>query len=263
MCIIIYKPAKATLKKETLKTAFENNPDGAGFMYQSNLLEAPKMQKGFFDFDKFYEAYEKVAESDKGYNIAVHFRIATHGAVNSLNCHPFIVKESVEKTISEKGQYSSLFMQNGVIKSISVNKKDKYSDTCNFTYKIMSKIKTLTSMKIKDILETIESPSRFCLMQEGRKPLLIGSFKKDGGVSFSNESYKEIKTAISYPTTFETYLLAFEDCDAKDIRDIETELKDDQCGIIDAYNVGDVTFFETNYLPIREKIAGKEFRCYR
>ena len=32
MCIIIYKPAKATLKKETLKTAFENNPDGAGFM---------------------------------------------------------------------------------------------------------------------------------------------------------------------------------------------------------------------------------------
>jgi len=55
MCIIIYKPAKATLEKETLSRYSGNNPDGAGFMYQSDLLEAPKMQKGFFDFDKFYK----------------------------------------------------------------------------------------------------------------------------------------------------------------------------------------------------------------
>ena len=204
MCIIIYKPAKATLKKETLKTAFENNPDGAGFMYQSDLLEAPKMQKGFFDFDKFYEAYEKVAESDKGYNIAVHFRIATHGTVNKDNCHPFKISSDIADTVLFNGRADSLIMHNGIISSIMTPRNLPYSDTMNFIAKILCWMKDLKSKDLIEVLENLESYSKFCIMRRGFDPILAGLFIEDRGIFYSNSTYK-----YSYVNTFQnckTYL---------------------------------------------------------
>ena len=262
MCIIIYKTKYTKLKKETLKTAFENNPDGAGFMYQSDALEVPKMKKGFFDFNEFYDAYKLIADQQR-YNIAIHFRIATHGAVNSLNCHPFIVTNKVEDTISESGVYDSLFMQNGVIKSISVNRKDKYSDTCNFTYKIMSNLKTLASTKIKDVVEAIEPASKFCLMQKGRTPLLIGNFTKENGICFSNESYKTVKTLSNYSYVEDSYLLEFKGLTTDEIKEVQEELNKHMCICKDFYDVSDFTFFEVTYLPLTRTLAGKTFKCYR
>lgn len=260
MCIVIYQPKGKTVPKKVLKTAFKNNPDGAGFMCQKGK-EAPYMEKGFFNFEDFYKAYKPFSKGN--YNVAIHFRIATHGAVNSLNCHPFIVTNKVEDTISESGVYDSLFMQNGVIKSISVNRKDKYSDTCNFTYKIMSNLKTLASTKIKDVVEAIEPASKFCLMQKGRTPLLIGNFTKENGICFSNESYKTVKTLSNYSYVEDSYLLEFKGLTTDEIKEVQEELNKHMCICKDSYDVSDFTFFEVTYLPLTRTLAGKTFKCYR
>ena len=97
MCIVIYQPKGKQVQKAILQKAFENNPDGAGFMVQKDK-EAPYMMKGFFDFDKFYKSYLPFSKGD--YNVAIHFRIATHGTVNKDNCHPFKISSDIADRFS-------------------------------------------------------------------------------------------------------------------------------------------------------------------
>lgn len=266
MCIIIYKDKVATIDKETLRTAFKNNPDGAGFMAQTDQLEKPVLKKGFFNFDDFYAAYEEFANSPKGYNIAVHFRIATHGAVNKLNCHPFVVDSTPKGTIRYEGQHPAIFMQNGVIKSITTNKNDKYSDTCNFTYKIINNLVTLKSAKIKSIVESLEPNSKFVLMQEGRQPLLMGVFTTDKGVKYSNTSYKP--RTYTYTGTYNystlSFLLEIKGAINKvDEENVKKELAKNSCQVNDSFIIGDTLFAEVSFIPAMEKIAGFTFNCYQ
>ena len=52
MCIIATKPKDISISKETLKNCFDNNQDGAGFIFaHDNIL---KIRKGFFTFEKFW-----------------------------------------------------------------------------------------------------------------------------------------------------------------------------------------------------------------
>ena len=83
MCIAIYKPEGKIISKATLQECYDSNPDGAGFMYnQSKKLH---IEKGFFSFDSFYDAYKK----HENKQAVIHFRIKTHGKIDTANCHPF------------------------------------------------------------------------------------------------------------------------------------------------------------------------------
>ena len=82
MCIAIFKPEGKILTRAALFNSYTSNRDGAGFAYVKDGEVC--IQKGFFTFDKFWEAFQPFQELQ----CVIHFRIATHKAVNGHNCHP-------------------------------------------------------------------------------------------------------------------------------------------------------------------------------
>lgn len=188
MCIVIYQPKGKTVPKKVLKTAFKNNPDGAGFMCQKGK-EAPYMEKGFFNFEDFYKAYKPFSKGN--YNVAIHFRIATHGAVNDRNCHPFVIADNIEDTIMMKGQVDNLIMHNGIIWSLRTPYNAPYSDTMNFTVNVLHPLKDLKGEVIKELLQNIESTSKFIIMRKNLEPVLAGSFHEENGIYYSNFTYQQ------------------------------------------------------------------------
>ena len=65
MCIAIYKPENVEIPKETLETCFENNPDGAGYMFAED--KKLHVRKGFFDMDKFWNSYKRNKNKQNSY----------------------------------------------------------------------------------------------------------------------------------------------------------------------------------------------------
>ena len=127
MCIAIFKPKSKSIKKKYLKTSFNENPDGAGFLYVEN--NRITIHKGFFTFSEFWSAYSKL--NTVNLPMIIHFRIATHGTIDSENCHPFIVN-------NELG-----FAHNGII---DIKTKGNESDTSAFNRRILKKIENLPYM---------------------------------------------------------------------------------------------------------------------
>lgn len=122
MCIIVCKPAGVSLDKELWNNCFDNNDDGAGIMYADDNKIV--VDKGHFDFDKLYEAIEKLTEKD----IVVHFRAASPGMIiNSDNTHPFFWENG--KVFSKDGnalRYQWAMCHNGRLRW---NHTEKKSDT--------------------------------------------------------------------------------------------------------------------------------------
>ena len=66
MCIIVYKPIGIDLPdKKTLETCFENNPDGAGFMYRKG--REIRIRKGYMNFLSFYRALRNIRQVNGGF----------------------------------------------------------------------------------------------------------------------------------------------------------------------------------------------------
>jgi glutamine amidotransferase len=116
MCIAIYKPKNKIISEATLQECFRSNRDGAGFMYVEK--KELKIQKGFFTFQEFYNAYKEHETKQ----CVIHFRIKTHGPVAEENCHPFQVNQSLG------------FVHNGIISGFG---SVEHSDTRDFNAKIL------------------------------------------------------------------------------------------------------------------------------
>ena len=116
MCIAIYKPENVEIPKETLETCFENNPDGAGYMFAED--KKLHVRKGFFDMDKFWNSYKR----NKNKQAVIHFRIKTHGKITKSNCHPFNIHNGLA------------FVHNGIITGYG---NDATSDTKEFSRKML------------------------------------------------------------------------------------------------------------------------------
>jgi len=177
MCIAIYKPADVIINKETLAQCFKANPDGAGFMFTEN--KELHMQKGFFTFDEFWNAYEPHKEKQA----AIHFRIKTHGKIDTNNCHPFMINKGLG------------FIHNGVITGFGEGDK---SDTNHFNDEIIKPLvhkygnAILTNPSIKFLIESKIGYSKFVILDRHGNYSLFNESKGlwDGEVWFSNTSYK-------------------------------------------------------------------------
>jgi hypothetical protein len=114
MCIAIFKPENQTITRRALERSFRMNPHGAGFCYsQNNQLH---IRKGFFNFGSFLAAFESV----QNLPVLIHFRWATHGALNKFNCHPWQIDEN------------HAMIHNGVIEGFGALSNGR-SDTGDFT----------------------------------------------------------------------------------------------------------------------------------
>ena len=177
MCIAIYKPEGKLLSLATLKECYTSNPDGAGFMYaESKKLH---IEKGFFSFQSFYDAFKK-HESKQA---VIHFRIKTHGKIDTTNCHPFAVNNAIG------------FVHNGIISGFG---DANHSDTIGFNQSILQPLVSkwgnlaLFQDPIIDLIEGRIGYSKLVFLDRHGNHKIMNEHKGtwDDGVWYSNDSYK-------------------------------------------------------------------------
>ena len=177
MCIIIYKPAEVKLFDKTIERSFANNADGAGFSYiENNELIT---QRGFFTIKAFKEAY-KPHEMKQA---LLHFRIKTHGEINTENCHPHNISPHL------------VFAHNGVISRMPYDKEK--SDTLLFNDLLLINLVRIYGKRIvfdkyfKVLLANFVGMSKLVFMNNQGQISIIN--EKDGiwdsRCWFSNDSY--------------------------------------------------------------------------
>lgn len=165
MCVIIAVPAGVQLPGvEELKSAFQANPDGAGFVTKSEHYKC-------MYFSTFYRHLKK-RKIDEA--CIIHFRYATHGSVSLKNCHPFY-----------KG--GVWFAHNGVLPLPSVNDRtDSYLYFTETVWPAMRKY-GYKSDQVKTELTLMANRyhSKFATLKNGEL-CLYGDFIKQNGVYYSN-----------------------------------------------------------------------------
>lgn len=173
MCMIIYKPIGEKIPSENvIFDNFYSNPDGCGLMYMvDNQL---KIDKGIFSPGKLYEKLlniEKVEQTQ----LAIHFRLATHGEINAQNCHPFLVSDT------------SAIMHNGILsKKYSYN--PDISDSFLFSQQLIKHEKNfLRKNCLKRYIEHETIGSRILYFNaEKNMVIMTGTWHKFKGLYFSN-----------------------------------------------------------------------------
>lgn len=186
MCLAVYKPADVPPDWDALEQGFASNKDGAGFVavVDGKLL----VSKGHFAFDDFREAYLPYA----GLQAAVHFRLATHGKTDALNCHPFLVTDDLA------------MIHNGVL-NIKCDLDKNMSDTWHYVQHI------LTPMAERDpdffyqpevvfLGESAIRGSKFVFLRSDGESMIWneddGHWSRD--IWYSNSSYKCAREPIGY-----------------------------------------------------------------
>src|SRR5574343_55263 len=124
MCLILSSLKGEALDKQHLENGYESNPHSAGIMSLKDGVI--NIDKGSFNFAKFYEAYQKHI----GLPHVVHFRFKTSGKIDVDNCHPFVVS-----TDDNKNPILGM-AHNGVLTGFSYKINDK-SDTYAFIEQIL------------------------------------------------------------------------------------------------------------------------------
>lgn len=212
MCIIAYKPSnKKMISEETLKTMFDNNPDGCGFMFlQRGEVHG---EKGFMDFDSFYKALKKHKALWVTSPFVVHFRISTQAGVNKECTHPFPLSDKMGDLKKLKFTNDIGICHNGIISlTSSYSKKITHSDTMEFITDYLSLIVSdIRYWKDNRTIRLIErlAESKLAILDKSGHCELIGDFKKVDGIYYSNDSYKKrtyTYKPVSTTKCYATYL---------------------------------------------------------
>lgn len=174
MCIAILNK-RSHLSANTLKTSFDNNPEGAGLLWS----HAGKIQT-FKTYDRaaFVAKYNEIRPRVKT-PIVIHCRIATSGHTPYINLHPFEINERLG------------FVHNGVIYGTG---NEEHSDT----YQLCELLKTLPANFLQNagILQLLAGyidTSKLIFLDGAGVYTIVnesaGSW--NGDTWFSNESHKE------------------------------------------------------------------------
>lgn len=197
MCIIVFKPKGIDLpSKTTLKTCFENNPDGAGFMYRKgNRIH---ILKGYMDFNSFYRALEnsvRIKGGIKNTDLVIHFRVATHGNIVPGQTHPFPITGKYTELTKTKITAKQGLAHNGILNAYNPPGEisDLMSDTMWFIIK--------NAVDIRAALNNELNSEKFVLMDE-TETTVFGNFIQDNGIYYSNSSY--CKYINNYQTLFKS-----------------------------------------------------------
>ena len=170
MCLAIFKPAKAVIPTEHLLNGYQSNSDGCGFVYP----EGGKLHivKGLFTFKEFLDMYREKEENP----MLIHFRWATHGDANFINCHPFSICD---------GKFAMI--HNGVIhicQSIP-----ELSDTGNFAKLVMEPL-------LKDGVHPSKPAFRFLVENAIGNNNKVALMSSNGNVTIYNEDEGNHEPAI-------------------------------------------------------------------
>lgn len=205
MCIIVYKPQGRKLPSlDTLRACWDNNPDGAGIMWPDG--EHANIAKGFMTWPEFAEALDRVTSGldVESVPMALHFRIATHGAVVPGCCHPFAVKDSFAKMRSTDIRADVGFMHNGTLSGFKTD--DATSDSMAFAKKVLVPLKAMCGDLLDDkralrVIEGSTQGSRFLLMAKDGRVRTFGNWVHDDGIYYSNRNF--VPRLVDAPSLFD------------------------------------------------------------
>jgi len=189
MCIILHKPINIQLPDiQTLETCYNNNSDGAGFMYQHD--KRVHVQKGFMTFNSLISALNELQQKINiiDTNLTIHFRLASHGRITAGNCHPFPVTKNQNKLKAKSCITDLAVVHNGIIPFTSYNRST--SDTILFVKDYLTEIKDNLFNPITAKLIRHATKSKFIIMSPDNIQL-IGEFIHDEYdlCYYSNDSY--------------------------------------------------------------------------
>lgn len=213
MCIAIYKPMGVDFpSKKRLRTCFNNNPHGAGYMVADgrNVI----IHKGFMEFSDFWKSLREArAEYGNTSAFVMHFRISTQGGIRADGCHPFPLSGDMDELRKLDTECEIGIAHNGIISLTSTGysrkKEIDYSDTMKFITDYLSLIiKDRVYFKDARTLELIDRlcGSRLAILDgRGHCELIGQGWQVVDGVWYSNNSYTEsaVKTTSYFPTLYD------------------------------------------------------------
>lgn len=200
MCIIAYKPLNVAFPEECiLHNCFDNNDDGAGFMYAFN--GEVHIRKGYETFEKFMAALNK-ARAITGDKVpyVMHFRIATQGYERTMT-HPFPLSSKMENLKRMHCKCSIGVAHNGILDITSDGAKT-YSDTMKFITDYLSNIiqsyDWYKNKRTKKLIEYLIEGSRLAILDAHSHCELMGKgWEKDNGIYYSNHTWAYKKYACT------------------------------------------------------------------
>ena len=260
MCIIVVKQGGYNIpSKDTLKTCFNNNSDGAGFMYTKN--DKVIIDKGYLTFNKFYDRIEKLKKEidTKTTPIVFHFRIGTSGAMDGSTTHPFELTNDIEKLTKLKNKCDIAIAHNGIIRSYedtTTTLNDTQLFIKDFLYPLYKLNKNFYFKKdIQDIILK-NTNSKFAILNSKGDIVTIGDFIERDGILYSNYTFEDYKTRYdAYYSTkwddlfeddFESYT-DFENLKEADFKEFVEKLQpllDDEFAIADDGEIYDNTLLD-------------------
>ena len=199
ICVIIYKPENITIEKDTLKSCWNTNPDGAGFSV--SLGKETLFKKGFMTFKSFWREYKKYNKED--YKVVIHFRITSKGISNKEQTHPY--KKSKPDILSGTTK-KPLYFMNGTINNLKL--ESGLNDTATFI------------RKYKDGIKATQQGAEIIAMATGCKWIIVtpeniflgGEFINIDGCYYSNENhlfnfgYNNISEDFKFTVTIEDFI---------------------------------------------------------
>lgn len=138
MCIICASPIGVPQPTETqLRTMFDSNPHGAGYMTVCNGRVA--IHKGFTTIDDFLRQVrsERFGIDDP---VVYHFRISTQAGVTPQMTHPFPLTSSLEACEALDVLCRVGIAHNGIIQMTTDRRNTRYSDTALFITKYLTRL---------------------------------------------------------------------------------------------------------------------------
>lgn len=207
MCIICASPiGSAQPTRQQIKTMFNNNPHGAGYMTARN--GRVEIHKGFMILDDLLRQLDQEAFTEDD-AVVYHFRISTQAGVTPTMTQPFPLTRRVNALEALDVSCSIGVAHNGIIRMTSDGNK-RYSDTAIFVHHYLPALirspKDLNDPAIITILEEL-THSKLALLDKDGNIATVGPFYHLDGLEFSNQSFKTstfrpVKTGWGHSFTF-------------------------------------------------------------
>ena len=190
MCIICVSPAGTRQPTKTqIKTMFNRNPHGAGYMYARHGKVI--IHKGFMYLDEYLDAIASEHFTAKD-AVIYHFRISTQAGVNPEMTHPFPLSNQRRRMMELDLECECGVAHNGIIRLTSDPREHEYSDTAIFITDYLARIiQSPADLRNQEKLNLIYqlARSKFAILARTGDLATVGEFINERGLLFSNRSY--------------------------------------------------------------------------
>ena len=179
MCVIIHNPAGKPVSLETLKQCEDYSSDGIGLATYQTKKGLAHVVRDFTDLNDAVKRFPFIIRGGTRYTL--HFRLATSGAVNYLNRHPFAVDDI---HLSESPNYTArrILFHNGIVGHGTTSQSD--------TAILATILSELTTKESTDALLTMLANGNRFLYYDGKIVTLYGKWDLIEGVYFSNRAWE-------------------------------------------------------------------------